>query len=470
MKHDYAIIIGASIAGLLAARVASDHFASVIIIERDTLPDDDAQRAGTPQSRHVHGLLVRGLEIMRAMFPTLDDDLDGADVPRMEWMSGTIQHIPSGWAPRYASGLETRPVSRAALEAIIRRRVKAIPNVTFMTGVQVADLITNAEKTQVIGVHTVPRRATGHASASKSGSVLGEGANNFSLYADLIIDCTGRASKMPDWLGVLGYETPREEIINAHLGYATRTYQMDASFQPDWHALLMLPSVESPRGGVLTEIERGKWMMTLAGVGDLPPTDEAGLSAFVDAIAAPPLREALHHATPLTPIYGYRRTENRRLRYDKLKRMPRGLIVMGDAVAAFNPVYGQGMTAAALGAQVLDLHLRAQESKGFELAFQRQLVRTIAPMWLMAVTEDARYPTTDGVCWRGVYKLLNRYNDWLFARLPHSLTISQSFLRVLHVIDPPTAVMRPRVLWARLFARRAAEQIPGSAAVESARS
>jgi 2-polyprenyl-6-methoxyphenol hydroxylase-like FAD-dependent oxidoreductase len=259
---------------------------------------------------------------------------------------------------------------------------------------------------------------------------------------------------MPEWLRALGFDAPRVEVVNAHLAYASRVYAMPADFRPDWRALLMLPAPENPRGGVLTEIERGQWMLTVAGTGgDVPPTDDAGFAAFIDRIGAQPLCDALRHAQPLTPIYGYRRTESRRQRYDALRRMPHGVIVMGDAVAAFNPVYGQGMTAAALGARLLGRALAAPARRGFEITFQRRLARAVFPLWLMAVTEDARYRTTEGVRWRGVYMLLNRYNDWLFQRLPSSPTLAQSFLRVLHVVDAPLALLHPRVIMARLHRR-----------------
>ncbi|MDX2161616.1 MAG: 2-polyprenyl-6-methoxyphenol hydroxylase-like oxidoreductase [bacterium] len=436
IQRQHAVVIGASMAGLLAARVLSDHFERVTVIERDTLPDEAAHRAGVPQSRHVHGLLVRGLDILRDLFPGLDADLDAGGVETIEWMTQTIQRMATGWTPIYASGIHTRPITRALLESIVRRRVMALQNVTFRTGWQVTRLCASPDNTRVTGVEIEPRRKSDDAPPVQA------------LPADLVIDASGRGSQAPAWLEALGYRPPKTVTVNGRLGYASRMYRLKDGCDPAWRVLLMITTTAFPRGGVFTVVEKDTWMLTMAGVGDhVPPTDEDGLNAFVKSLGSAPLDEVMAHAEPISPIYGYRRTENRRVDYHKLSRMPHGFAVTGDAVCAFNPVYGQGMTAAAVAATALDASLRAGWD---ERAFQKRLAAGNQQCWLMAVCEDARYPSTEGVRHRWVYSLLNRWNDWLFAGMPHSPTITQTFLKVMHLLAPPTALMHPRMIRERL--------------------
>jgi hypothetical protein len=214
----------------------------------------------------------------------------------------------------------------------------------------------------------------------------------------------------------------------------------------------MMTTPTLPRGGVFIEIENGLWMLTLAGTaGDVPPTDETGFLLFAHSIPAPPLHAALEQAEPLTPIYGYRRTGNRLRHYERLRRFPRGFVVLGDAVCAFNPVYGQGMTAAAQGALQLDRWLRS--GSGDALRFQRRLARSNADAWMMASYEDYRYPTEGAPAPRHA-RLLNRYVDWLFEAAPDVPEIPDRFLRVMHLVRPPTSLFDPRLIIRRLRWRR----------------
>lgn len=430
MRRDHAVVIGASMAGLLAARVLSDHFTRVTVIERDTLPDAESFRAGVPQSRHTHGLLARGARILTMLFPDFERDLDARNIPHTEWLQDTIQLLPSGWTPRFKSGLYSRPISRLALEALIRRRVKAIANIDFCEGMQVTDVI--AEGRRVIGLKIEPRRRGSTVPAD-------------SLRADLIVDASGRSSKTPEWLAAFGYKPPSETSINSHLGYATRMFRLPPDALPDWKAVFMLTSRAVPKGGVFTLVEDDLWMLTLAGIGDAkPPTDEDGLATFIADLPLPPLHQALRRAEPVSPIYGYQRTANQLRHYERVT-MPPGLIAIGDAVSAFNPIYGQGMSVAAMGALTLDQALRGRFD---ETVFQKRLARSNSGAWLMATSEDVRYPVTEiaGDGLSPLIPLANRYLDVLFAAAPRSQTVTKALLETMHLLREPTSLAAPDVL------------------------
>ncbi|MDZ4763230.1 MAG: 2-polyprenyl-6-methoxyphenol hydroxylase-like oxidoreductase [Chloroflexota bacterium] len=436
-QREHAIVIGGSMAGVLAARALTDHFARVTLIERDTLPDESAHRGGVPQARHTHGLLARGLRILEAYFPGFERELAESGAVRVHWMRDTIQLIPTGWTPRFDSGIVTYACSRAHLDGLIRRRVRALPNLTIMGGWNVGGLVLEGER--VVGVQIAPRPHT-----------LGDAGE---LRADLIVDASGRGSHAPDWLQAHGYAAPTETRVDAKLGYSTRVYTLPPDFQPDWNAILMMTTPTLPRGGVFQAIEGGQWMLTMAGTnGDLPPTDEAGLLAFARSIPAPPLHDALDRATPISPIYGYQRTGNLMRHYERLARFPAGVVVLGDAVCAFNPVYGQGMTAAALGAQTLGRWLARDGVDG--RAFQVALAKSNAPAWQMAINEDWRYANTAGDYPGAIVKRLNGYVDWLFDAAPDVPEVTQTFLQVMHLVTPSAALFKPSLVWKRLRWRK----------------
>jgi 2-polyprenyl-6-methoxyphenol hydroxylase-like FAD-dependent oxidoreductase len=426
-EPDRAIVIGASIAGLLAARVLSDHFDEVVIVERDLLPHVAEFRKGVPQSRHLHVLLARGAQILEQLFPGFRDSLCEAGAQPIDWCRDVLWLGAAGWGTRFEHSLTLILTHRELLEWSIRQRVLASERVRCIQEHDVTDLL--ARSGPVMGIRLRAR---------PDGEV-------HDLTARLVVDASGRNSKAPEWLAALGYAKPRETVINSFLGYASRQYLKPAELQLDWKALFfMAKAPKSTRTGVLFPIDASRWMVTLAGVGrDYPPNDEAGFLDFARGLRSPILYEAIRHALPLTPISAYRRTENQWRRYDELKRWPEGFIVLGDAVCAFNPIYGQGMTVAAQSAVVLDHWLRRPDpARGF----QRALGKTVATPWLLATGEDFRFPSTEGGRPGLTTRLAHRYFDRLLEVSTVDETVAQAFLRVLHLLEPPSVLFRPGIV------------------------
>lgn len=443
-RYGHAAIIGGGMAALWTARILSGHFERVTLIERDQLPAQPTSRAGVPQARHAHILLTGGQRLLEQLFPGLTGALAAAGVPEVDWAANSRICLPTGWTAQYSSGLVTRTCSRDLLEWEIRRRLLSDTRIRLLEGHEVIGLGPLGQNDEVTGVQLRPRPGA-HAPAPE-GDVLP---------ADLVVDASGRDSRAPEWLAALGYGRPRESIVNAFLGYASRWYERPATFGSDWQALLVSPAPpHQPRGGVIYPIERGRWIVTLTGTArDYPPTDEAGFLDFARSLDTPLLHDAIRDARPLSPIWGYRRTENRLRHYDQLDRRPEGFLVLGDAVCTFNPVYGQGMTASALGALTLDRCLREQRRRhphgdlgGLAGRFQHRLARSNATPWLLATSEDFRWPLTEGGRRSYRTRIAHHYLDRVLAAVPKERAAQQALLEVLHLVKSPIALAHPRIL------------------------
>jgi 2-polyprenyl-6-methoxyphenol hydroxylase-like FAD-dependent oxidoreductase len=445
----HALVIGSGIAGLLAARVLLNHFQYVTIIERDSLPEQPQPRPGVPQSVQSHGLLVRGQRILEQLFPGLDAELMAAGATSVDWSADVLYFSSIGTPPRYPSDLITSECSRNLLEWVIRRRLTdcdhaASPQknrLQILEATQVKKLLADESKTRVIGVQLRDRE----------NSQLGK------LTADLIVDASGRNSSLPKWLEELGYPTPSETVIDAFFGYTTRWYERPAHLQADWKMLFVLPEPpHQSRCGVLAPIEGDRWGLSLYSFGkDYPPTDEVGFLEFARTLRNPVLYEAVKDANPLSAVYSYRRTENRLRHYEQLPRLPEGVVVLGDAVFAFNPYYGQGMTAAALSALVLDRCLHQQWSLsqnaliGFGQNFQKQLACSLKAPWLSTTRSDCAWLTSEAMTTarkpNKISQLLQQYIEQVVLLSMDCPEVHRAMLEMYHMVKSPVAFFQPNI-------------------------
>jgi 2-polyprenyl-6-methoxyphenol hydroxylase-like FAD-dependent oxidoreductase len=434
-------------AGLLAARVLSDRFDTVTILERDRLPESAEHRAGVPQSHHLHTLLPRGQRILEALFPGFEADMAATSAPLAVWGLDNAFYTLGGWTPHFDSGITTHTAGRVSVEWLVRRRVAALPNVHILAEVEVNGLV--AENGRVTGVRMISR-------ATREQSTLA---------ANLVVEAGGRRSQAPEWLQALGYDAPEETVIDAHCGYASRWYEIPADTAVANKAIAVQTRFKQGlyRGGGLLEVEGRRWVVTLLGAnGDYPPTDEAGFLEFARTLGTTAIYEAIRKAKPISPIYGYRRLENRMRHYERLARRPENFIVMGDAAIALNPIYGQGMTAAGLEALELQKLLgryNLGQLDGFAAAFQKRLPKVTADAWTMATAEDRRYPDVEGPKPDLVTRFSNRYFDWLSMAMPYDNRVTQAFFEAMCLLKPAKrAVLHPRVVFSvlrhSLFSRK----------------
>lgn len=427
-RGDHAVVIGGSIAGLLTARVLADHFARVTVVERDTLPDSPQARKGAPQARHGHILLSRGQQLFEQLFPGLRTDLTMAGAPTIAAAADIAWLTPAGWAARFDSGLSMLSASRDLLEWGVRRRLARVSNVTFLTKTDVAGLATSASGKAVTGAWVRPRDEAG--------------AMPRRLEADLVVDASGRASRAPQWLGERGFDAPEETVVESRLGYASRFCEAPAhSF--GWRSMYVQASPpHQTRAGLIVPIEKG-WIVMLGGRnGDHPPGDEAGFYDFARSVPCPMFGVAAKMARPRGSIAVFRATANRWRHYERLARWPERFVVLGDAACTFNPVYGQGMTTAAVGAVTLGECLARTPLAGVARRFQQALAGVNATPWLLATSEDNRF-TGNGARPTWSVRLKHRYMAEvvrLGTRLPEARL---ALLKVLHMLEPPSALFRP---------------------------
>jgi 2-polyprenyl-6-methoxyphenol hydroxylase-like FAD-dependent oxidoreductase len=431
---------------MLAARALSEHFRQVTIIERDRLPDGPVFRKGVPQSRQPHALLKKGLMLLEERLPGLSDDLKAAGALSVNWPEDVLWLTPNGWSQRYRSGLHFISASRELLEWSIRRRLVALGKVRFVEETEVTGLAATQDRSRVTGVQLRSRGASG----------AGEGE----LCAGLVVDASGRDARTPRWLEALGYAPPRETTINAFLRYTSRYYARPKGL--DWK-LAFMPGwpPNNPISAALFGIEGDR---LLGGVispkGEYPPTDDVGFLAYARRLPTPFFYEAIKHLEPLTPLVSYQRTENHLRHYDRLERFPEQLLVMGDAVCSFNPVYGQGMTVVAMQGLTLESCLRelrrsrpAGDMTGLSRLFQKEVARCLEPPWKLATLEDLRYPMLEGAKSNLGVRLVHWYFDRILRAAGGDPQLGSTFTRVVHLLSPPSELIRPSILLPTIFGK-----------------
>jgi 2-polyprenyl-6-methoxyphenol hydroxylase-like FAD-dependent oxidoreductase len=423
-----AVVLGASMAGLLAARVLADAYRRVTVVDRDPLPEASAQRRGVPQGRHTHGLLARGQQALEELFPGLTAELVASGASCGDLLGDARWHLNGHLLRQARSGLVGLGASRPLLEARVRARVRALPNVDFLDGCDIVGLAATPDGRRVTAARVL-RQADGA---------------ELALEADLVVDATGRGSRAPVWLEDLGYRRPERDEVRIRLGYASRTYRLAADVLGGDKAIVDTPTLQNPRSGALVAMEDGAWIVTLAGIlGDFPPTDPDGFLAFARSLRFPDIYDAIRDAKPLDDPVPFRFPASVRHRYERLDRFPAGFLVVGDAICSFNPIYGQGMSVAALEALTLRRHLR-RGARPAPRRLLRDLARNVDVPWEIAAGGDLVFPGVQGhrTARAG---LANAYLARLHAAAADDGHLAVAFIRVAGLVAPPQSLLRPGV-------------------------
>ena len=442
-RHGHAVVMGAGMAGLLAAHVLAPHYRSVTVVERDRLPLTPQFRKGVPQSRHTHLLLGRGLESLETLLPGIVGELlDRGAVP-LDWPGDALWLTPAGWSSRFRPGMSIVSASRDLVEWSVRQRVLSHPGIQVLEATEVTALIPSGDGRGVAGVHVRDRN----------------GQLEQDIPADLVLDTSGRGSKASAWLSALGWQPAQEPSVPTKVSYVSRWYQRpDEADAPDWSLILLQTQPpEHTRSGMLLPVDGGRWMVSLVGVGgDDPPTSEEGFLEFARSLRDPVLYEAIREAKPLSPIHSFRVPDSRRRRYERERRWPEGFAVIGDALCSLNPMYAQGMSVAAVTALAVGEEVSRRSSKPLGRRIQRRAARSGADSWLIASGEDLRYLPPHQRGRRPLHaSIMQAYFDRVLRAARTDATVNAALLKVLNLQSGPYSMLRPAVLHRSLLKRQA---------------
>jgi 2-polyprenyl-6-methoxyphenol hydroxylase-like FAD-dependent oxidoreductase len=425
---DRAVVVGGSLAGLLAARVLADGFERVTVVERDPLPDEPSTRPGVPQGSHVHVLQEAGRATLEDLFPGYGEDLLSAGGLLIDVVSDLVHYEEGGYLAEGPSRIPAYFATRPLLERIARRRVVAHGGIVLRAGCRCTDYLVDEDETTVEGV------------VVRDGDAAPE-----DVAADLVVDSTGRASRTPAWLSDHGYAAPDVDEVDIDVAYSTALVERPPD---DRRAFFVAADAPRTRGAGVFPVEGDRWQATLFGYhGDHPPTDPDGFREFAASLPGPDLGGLLDRQPWVSAeIAHYPFPSNRRHRYEDLDRFPDGLVVVGDAIASFNPIYGQGMSVAAL--QALELHhaLAAEGLADIGRRFFGRVEGTVDAPWSVAAGGDFEFPQTTGPKPQGT-DIVNRYVARLIRKAHTDGELREALTRVFMMEDPPSALFRPGVAW-----------------------
>jgi len=428
------VVVGASVAGLFAAAAAAAGGCGVTVLERDEASDDLVPHRGVPQGRQPHVFLYRGLLSLEELLPGIRADLlaRGAvalDTGNLAWLG------EQGWMATGKPSYEVVSMTRPLFDDVVRRRVVELPGVEIRGGVRVSSV----------------RRSDARWRVEIAG---GESIDD----VDLVVDASGRGSRLPTWLAQLGVDVPPLTEVDAGVGYATRRYRIDgadvARRERGFVGVVIAQTPTTPRGGIALPVEDGYWLVAGFGCGEhRPPRDPAGFAAFLESLRDPALADLVRTGEPVGDVAVHRQTANRRHGYEQLPDWPEDLLVVGDAFCAFNPVYGQGITVSAMEALLLRRALTDGLRPGSAAKLVKDFAHVVALPWSIATSEDLRYPTSAGRQSPGQV-VLGRWSNTLGALAAHGDSRAQAVLgRVYHLMGSPVLLFDPRLMIAAVRAR-----------------
>ena len=432
-----AVVLGASMGGMLAARVLADFFRTVTVFERDELSDDPVNRRGVPQGRHVHALLPRGAHVLDELFPGLLNELVASGAP--VWNDGDLSRgylsynghrvLKSGVIAGDYQEMALFMPSRPLLECHVRRRLQGMGNVTIHGGHDVTELTSTRDRTRITGVRAANRA----------------GGDPVELTADLVVDAMGRSAHTPALLENLGYGRPAEDHITMHTTYVSQPLRIPHGTLKEMLALVS-PAPGRPKGMFLVGYEQDTWIFTVfALAGHEPPRDLEGMLAYAGEYGPAHLLSAVRAGEPLGPVVQHRMPSSQWRRYDKMRRLPDGLLACGDAICSFNPIYGQGMSVAALDAMALRDCLR-RGVNDLPRRYFRATAKTIGVAWRTGASSDLAFPEVQGRRTPSM-RVTNRLVERVLTAAESDAVIGTQFFRVTGLLDPPTRLLHPSFLY-----------------------
>lgn len=430
-KH--AVVVGAGIGGLAAAKALSPHFEKVTVLERDALPTKPQARTGTPQSRQLHVLLRGGLDALTRFFPDFETELERAGAVRARVGAEIRIELPGfDPFPQRDLPIDTLCMTRPLVEFVARRLVEQQGNIAFQLRCRVTRFLTSPDQSEVVGVR-----------------YDAAGGESTTLAADLVVDASSRGTLTLEALDSIGMPRPAETEIGIDLSYATATFEIPPTAPRDWRAVIHRPAVESGRGAFLFPIENNRWHVNLNAVhGETPPDELQDFIAFAKTLRTPTIYDAIKDAVAVGPIHRFVLPCSVRRRFEALPNFPERLLPIGDAICRFNPAFGQGMSVAAQQVGVLKqlLDTRAGEGRpldGLAPAFFTAIQEVLAAPWSVA-ENDFIYPKTRGECPANFQQRL-KYSGALLKVAAGDANVHSIMNEVNNLVKPPSALRDPQI-------------------------
>jgi flavin-dependent dehydrogenase len=430
-----AIVVGGSIAGLASAKALAPYFDEIIVLDADEFHDTTGARKGTPQASHVHGLLKGGGDALTSLFPMLPEKLREAGAVSADFSRDVRWYINERWMPRFPGSLPIFFQTRPVLERCIRDEARKLDNVEILTHRRIIDYKLDPDKKRVIAAVISHR----------------DGASE-TIEADFFVDTSGRGSFLPKWLSENGFGTVREKRITVNLGYASCLMELPEDPDRDWSSLLIYPKgPHEIRGSTLVKVENNRWMLTLAGYHhDHPPSDIDGFLEFARTLPRPDIYNAVKGAEIVSSISLHKFPHGHWREYGKLARFPLGLLPVGDTNASLNPLFGQGMSAAALSAQSLGQlfkrygsNLSEKDLEQLKTDYFLALKKILKTPWDLALGQDFRYPATLGDKPMSL-RPKNILKDMVMGS--SSEEIIERFFHIVHLVEEEKSLYHPK--WA----------------------
>lgn len=432
-KWRKAVVIGGGYAGLVTARVLADHFSEVVILEQGPVDEHTGAHPHAPQGYHAHVILAKGGEVLEKYFPGLQAELREIGAPVFDYGEHISLLLPAGFAPRSRTGVEVQTFTRDELERRLRGKVLALPEVTLLPSARCDGL-----------------NMTGSGRVNGVRYRMGADEHPTDMEADLVVATSGRSSSLDRWLTEMGLSVPKKRVVKAKITYTSMTFDRSEKNPPDFNVAYQMtfaPGV--PRGGVILAVERNRWMCSLIGSGDqMPPTEDSAYLDFAKSLKNVGLAEQIESRTNQGPTHRYTNTKNQWHLYHKMKDWPDRLIALGDAVCIFNPVYGQGLTVAALEADLLHRTLSKRTAHRKDLAglsreYQRAMARILLTPWTLSSNSDLMWnPHHQPITAR----IAHWYNEHLFEVAVRDAQVWSRFGRVANMVAPPTVLFHPTVV------------------------
>jgi 2-polyprenyl-6-methoxyphenol hydroxylase-like FAD-dependent oxidoreductase len=434
-RKEKAVIIGGGISGKLAARVLSDFFQEVLIIERDQKPEGPLPRKGVPQGEHIHALLHAGESGLESLFPGITEKFYSSGAIKINSTKDLAWFHHGVWKLRYNGEYTTTLQTRPHLEWHIDQYIKRIPNVTLSYNQTVQKFVYREEENRIVGVE-----------------IKDEGGLNKTITADLIVDASGVSSLSSKWLNKRGLHIP-EEKVNIGLTYVSKTFQQPENRNTDWSIKLVYPNPPIEKmGGTISMIEGNRYIVTLIGYHNVFNEkeiigDNNGFINLTKKLPKPDIYQEIKDAKELSSTSIYRVPQIVWRKIHNAKNLPDGLLLIGDTICRIDPVFGQGMSISVLEAVALQQLFRKdyKSLKSITNDFHKEAARIISPIWNIVITEDFRYPETEGKKPVGL-----TFQQWyaknIFLLSAQNKEIYNSFIKVMNLISPITTLMRPRIL------------------------